>query len=104
MISSPTRDRIIADAQNAASLLAAAETQDPMLAQFLQGKSLIGSKTMWYPLVSWGVVTGSAYFGMGLDASTAMAIASGISYMIMLAVRLITSTPIDTLLPAKKSA
>lgn len=94
---SETRDRIIADAKDLPSLIAAAQQSDPALAQALTGKALVASKTLWGNivglLVSWAVTR----YGLGWSPDTSALVTGLIVIATTAALRAISSGPITGL-------
>lgn len=64
------RDQLVKDAQSVPDLIARAQTADPQLAQQLQGKALLTSKTPWGTLAVAAVAYASAKWGFGWDEGT----------------------------------
>lgn len=92
-------DDIIAAAKNLPDLISKAQTFDPPLAQSLIEKSLLGSKTAWAPLITWGVSAAASRYGVGWDVATSSMVASLLSYGVLLVVRYFTRSPIGSILP-----
>lgn len=67
-----TRDKIIADAKDVPSLLAAAQTDDPALFNTLTGTRV---KNVWIAPVASVVAAAAAHFGLGWDAGTCSEVA-----------------------------
>lgn len=66
-------------------------------------KSLIATKSVWFPLISWLVSTAVARFGLDLDAAESSYVADAISFMVVIVVRYSTHAPIGSILPQKVS-
>lgn len=72
---------------------------DQAPAEIITEKSLIGSKSVWYPLCSWVVSAVVLRYGIGIDEATSAEVSSLLAYFIVIAVRAVTHLPIGSLLP-----
>ena len=103
MLNPKVRDAVIDGARDAASLLERAEGADPQLAEFLAGKSLLGSKTFWYPAILSGASWLATHYGLGWDpaltADLAGLVAAAVAIVTGWVTRCFTHAPIVSLLP-----
>lgn len=81
----------------------AVATLDPELNAYLDGKSLLGSKTIWFPLISAGVSWVVGRYALGWSADVMAGVSGLISYGVVVALRYVTSVPITSILPKSKS-
>lgn len=93
------RSQIVHDAQDLPDLIEKAKDADPALAASLTEKSLLGSKTVWFPMISWGVTAAASKYGLGWDDATAAEVASLLSWLVSIGVRYVTRSPIGSILP-----
>jgi hypothetical protein len=93
------RDSVIRDAKNLPDLIAGANKFAPDLAASLTEKSLLGSKTAWAPLITGGVSVLVSHYGLGWDDATTGEVSGILTYLVVLAVRCVTRSPIGSLLP-----
>lgn len=104
--SSPTLARAenaaVSAANDVPTLIAGLKAVDSPLADQLQAKSLIGSKTFWAPIVTHAVTWAVGYWGLQWDAATTEAVAGLISWALMVAARYVARSPIGSILPATK--
>jgi len=101
---SAIRDAIFKNATGEANFIASAKALDPPLAASLTEKSLLGSKSVWFPLFAWLLTALVGRLGIGLDPDTVAYIASVLAYLVVIAVRYITRSPIGSVLPQGKDA
>ena len=90
----------ITAAKDATTLLANLQAAGSPMADSLKAKSLIGSRTVWYPLLMWVVTWLASHYGLGLDNATDASAASLLSYGVVVACRRVTRSPIGSFLPA----
>lgn len=95
------KDMLVRDATSVPDLIKSAEKYDPALAESLTEKSLVGSRTVWFPPVAWAVGFAASHYGVQWDDATSASIASILSWAILIVVRYFTRSPIGSLLPAK---
>ena len=101
-VPTPTvRDQLVKNAQSLPSLIAAAQTADPALAEALTPKALAASKSPWGTLIVGAVAWASAHYGFGWDDTTCTLV-SGVGVLIgSYAMRAITMSPIGGFFHAK---
>lgn len=91
------RDRLIADAKDVPSLIAAANNIDPALAQALTGKALLEAKSTYGATVALGVSWLATHYGLGWDADTCALVSGGAVLAVSAALRAVTAGPITGL-------
>lgn len=94
---SPVRSMILADAQGVPSAISMAETADPQLADFLKGKALLASKSVYGPVIVGGITYLSGRYGLGWDENTVAAVAGLIVFGASIVLRYVTHAPITGL-------
>lgn len=100
---SPTlRDRAIADAGSLPQLVTNLKAVDPGLAQQIEGKSALGSKTLWATPISYGVTFLVSKYGLGWDADTVNLVSGLLALGVAMLMRLFTKGPITSLIPTKE--
>ena len=89
------RDQLIANAKDVPSLIAAAQTADPALADALTPKALIASKTVWGSAV--GLVVGWVVtkYALGWDPNTCAVVTGLLTLGLTAAGRALASSPIS---------
>ncbi|MDR3533960.1 MAG: hypothetical protein P4L90_25770 [Rhodopila sp.] len=95
---SPVRSMILADAQGVPSAIRMAETADPQLADFLKGKALLASKSVWFPPATALVTLAVTKYGLGWDADTITAVTTLLVLGASAVCRLVTHSPITGLI------
>ena len=96
------RNDIIKAAQNVPELIKAAEAaQDTPLADFLKGKSLAQSYTVYVMLLTPPIVGLATHFGLGWDDRTCGTVATILTSLAGIFMRWITSTPITGIITPK---
>jgi len=89
--STPTRDELVKGAQNLPELISLANQYDPELAQALQGKALIASKSVWGTagtlVVSWIVTK----YGLGWSPDTSAEVTGLLVLVVTGLLRIVTS-------------
>lgn len=98
------RNSLFAAAQNFPHYLELAKAGDPQFAESLTSKSLIGSKSVWAPAITWGVTQAVTYFGIGWDAGTSAMVSSLLAWAVVIIVRYFTRAPIGGVLTATPKA
>lgn len=93
------RDRIIQSAQSLPDLISKAELADPKLAESLTDKSLVGSKSIWMPPISWAVSAIVAHYGLGWSDASSATVASLLAWAAVVVIRYFTRAPIGSVLP-----
>lgn len=103
MTSTPqaVRDDLIKTAQGLPSLIQAAETADTPLANFLKGKSLAQSWTVYVVILTPVVSSLATHYGLGWDDATCGAVATVLTSLAAILMRTITSTPITGVITPK---
>lgn len=91
------RDRLIADAQDVPSLILAANTEDPALAQALTGKALVASKSTYGATLALAVSWLATRYGLGWGADTCAMVSGVLVLGVSAALRTVTSSPITGL-------
>ena len=91
----PAVNAAIKDAQSLPALVATLQTVDPAMAQQIEGKALLASKTPWGTLLTAAVAYVAARYGLGFDQTTDALIA-GVGVLVgSYAMRAVTSSPIS---------
>lgn len=89
------RDDAIAAAQNLPTLVAGLKAADPALAQSLEGKALLASKSPWGTLAGGIVAWLAAHYGLGWDQATCDLVAGAGVLVAAYLMRKITAAPIS---------
>lgn len=94
------RDNILAAAKDVPDAIRLATAADPQLADFLQGKALTQSWTVWVTILT-PIVTGLAtHYALGWDKDTCAEVAAGLTSLAAIIMRKISSTPITGIFTA----
>jgi hypothetical protein len=88
------RNGIINAAKDVPTAIALAKGTDPALADFLTGKALVGSWTVWVAVLTPAVSWLATQEGFGWDSATSGTVATVLTSLAMIAMRTITRTPI----------
>lgn len=87
-------DRAVAAAQSVPDLVNKLQAADPALAQQLEGKALLASKTPWGTLACAGVAYAAAKWGLHWDETTVDLVAGGGLVVGAYLMRAVTASPI----------
>lgn len=101
MTKADVRDTLVADAKSMPDLIAKAKAADPALAQQLEGKALLASKTVWGTAASMVLSWAVTKYGLGWDADMCALVSGLIVMATTAALRAITKGPITTVIPPK---
>jgi len=93
------RDTLIAEAHNLPELIVLAHVNDPQLAASLTEKPLLYSRTIWAPPIVALITVLAARYGLDLDGQTTAIIAGGLIWATTVAIRVVTRSPIGSVLP-----
>jgi hypothetical protein len=88
------RNAVIRVAKDVPTAIDLARQTDPALADFLAGKSLVGSWTVWVAILTPAIVWASGYYGFGFTGEQCSAVATVLTSLMMIIMRSITSSPI----------
>lgn len=93
------RNDLVRGAQSLPDLVHQAKTLDPHLAESLTEKSLVGSKTVWGPPISFGVIWLGSHYGLGWDDQTCAMLSGLISWVVLVGCRYVSRSSIGSILP-----
>ncbi len=93
------RSDIIRGAQSGVDLLQKAQASDPQLAASLTEKSLAGSKTVWFPPISFAVIWAASHYGIAMDPETSTMISGLVSWLVLVGCRYVSRSSIGSVLP-----
>src|SRR5581483_899173 len=90
----PVVNAAVADAKSLPELVTKLNTVDPALAQSIEGKALVASRTPWGVVIGFGVAWAASKYGLGWDADLC-ALVSGVAVLAAgYVMRLVTAGPI----------
>lgn len=95
------RSAMVRGAKSLPDLVTQAKAIDPQLAESLTEKSLVGSKTVWGPPISFGVIWLGSHYGLGWDDQTCAMISGVISWLVLVGCRYVSRSSIGSILPVK---
>lgn len=97
------KDKAVADAATVPELVTNLKTVDPGLAQQIEGKSALGSKTLWFTPISALVTFLVSKYALPWDPATVNLVsgvlAFGASTLVAMVMRFFTKAPIVSLRP-----
>lgn len=92
---SPALNKAVAAAQDVPTLVAEFAAVDPAVAQQIEGKALLASKTPWGTLAVALVAWGAAKYGLGWDTNTDALVGGAGLVLGSYVMRAITNSPIS---------